>query len=399
MPNTNIKSTTINTHLILFVITFVTTTLAGAEWIHGKPLIDWENMTWGSWVNLSNLLLGLHYAIPLLTALSFHEFGHYLTARYYNIKVTLPYYLPFWFFSLGSSLGTMGAFIRIKERMRTRQQFFDVGIAGPLAGFVVGVGILYYGYTHLPPRSYVLEIHPEYKSMPGYEQYGDDYARYAYQADSTQPSRLVLSLQKPLIFYLAEHLWVQDKSRIPDSRELMHYPYLLAAYIVMLFTALNLIPIGQLDGGHILYGLLGPRRFNRLSPVIFYIFLYYAGLGFVSPYTPISHLWLELGLYTYFLYLCFYRTTTQPIGRLLLAVSMIFAQFATIWLFPEIKGYNGWLVFVFLIGRFLGIYHPVARVERPISRNRQLIGWLSLLILVLCFLPAPFRIIIIGGES
>lgn len=383
-------------HLLLFVLTFVTTTFAGAEWIHGKPIIDWASGSISDWVNIRTLSDGLQYSLPLLLALSFHEFGHYFMARYYHIRVTLPYYLPFWFFDLSSSIGTMGAFIRIKERMRSRKQFFDVGIAGPLAGFVVGLGILYYGYTHLPPRSYVLEIHPEYKEMPGYEVYGDDYSKYAYQADSSGTPKLLVSLQKPLLFLLAEHYWVEDSSRIPDPREMMHYPYLLAAYIVMLFTALNLVPIGQLDGGHILYGLLGPKTFNRIAAVLFYGFLYYAGLGLVSPYTPFPRLLVHLGLYIYFLYLCFYSTTPLPGQRLSLALSIVFLQFATLWLFPQAEGYSGWLVFIFILGRFLGVYHPTARVEEPIDSRRQLLGWLSLLILVLCFLPAPFNIEVIG---
>ncbi|WP_288003646.1 site-2 protease family protein [Thermonema sp.] len=384
-------------HLLLFVLTFITTTIAGAEWIHGKPLIDWSKGSLAEWVNSRTIGSGLHYSLPLLLALSFHEFGHYFTARHYHIRVTLPYYLPFWFFDFSSSIGTMGAFIRIKERMRSRKQFFDVGIAGPLAGFVVGLGILYYGYTHLPPRSYVLEIHPEYKTMPGYQVYGDDYSKYAYQADSSGTPKLLVSLQKPLLFMLAEHYWVEDNSRIPDPREMMHYPYLLAAYIVMLFTALNLVPIGQLDGGHILYGLLGPKVFNRIALILFYGFLYYAGLGLVSPYTPFPRLFVHLGLYVYFLYLCFYSAAPLPSHRLTLALSVVFLQFATLWLFPKAQGYNGWLVFIFILGRFLGIYHPTARVEAPIGTGRQLLGWLSLLILVLCFLPAPFQIEVIGS--
>jgi membrane-associated protease RseP (regulator of RpoE activity) len=383
-------------HLLLFVITLVTTTFAGAEWMHGKPIFDWSNGSISDWVNSHTLSDGFHYSIPLLLALSFHEFGHYFTARYYRIRVTLPYYLPFWFFDLSSSIGTMGAFIRIKERMRSRKQFFDVGIAGPLAGFVVGLGILYYGYTHLPPRSYVLDIHPEYKEMPGYQIYGDDYSKYAYEAEGTDTPKLLVSLQKPLLFLLAERYWVKDSSRIPDSREMMHYPYLLAAYIVMLFTALNLIPIGQLDGGHILYGLLGPKLFNRTAVVLFYGFLYYAGLGLVSPYTPFPRLFIHLTLYVYFLYLCFYSTSPFPMHRLTLALSVVFLQFATLWLFPQAEGYSGWLAFIFILGRFLGVYHPTAHIEAPIDRGRQLLGWLSLLILLLCFLPAPFNIEVIG---
>src|SRR5687767_2480614 len=125
--------------IILFVLTFLTTTLAGVEWIFGRPLFfsflnaqAFPFFTWGQ------LRQGLLFSIPFLTVLTCHEFGHYLTARYYRIRVSLPYYIPIWFGPV-STIGTMGAFIRIRERIISKKAFFDVGIAGPLAGFVVAL--------------------------------------------------------------------------------------------------------------------------------------------------------------------------------------------------------------------------------------------------------------------
>ena len=110
------------------------------------------------------------------------SFGHYITARIYRVKVTLPFYIPLWL-GIISTIGTMGAFIQIKQPLVSRKQFFDIGIAGPLAGFVVAIGVLWYGFTHLPSPEYVFEIHPEYKTEYPieFEKYGYNYAEYAYK--------------------------------------------------------------------------------------------------------------------------------------------------------------------------------------------------------------------------
>ena len=127
--------------IILFLVTIFTTTLSGAEWIYGLNI---GNMTW------AHIQSGLEYAVPFLLILTVHEFGHYLTARHYKIDVTLPYYIPMYMGGLFISIGTFGAFIRIKEEIKSRKEYFDVGIAGPLAGFVVALAVLFYGFTHLP---------------------------------------------------------------------------------------------------------------------------------------------------------------------------------------------------------------------------------------------------------
>ena len=140
----------------LFILTFITTTFAGAEWTFGKFLIF--GMTW------DDFLFGLNFSVPFLLILTVHEFGHYFTARYHKINVTLPYYIPMWFGFVGmASLGTMGAFIRIKETIFSRVKYFDVGVSGPIAGFVVAVILLIYGFRTLPETAYIYEVHPEYE--------------------------------------------------------------------------------------------------------------------------------------------------------------------------------------------------------------------------------------------
>jgi Zn-dependent protease len=95
-----------------------------------------------------------------LSILTAHEFGHYFVALYYRVKVTLPYYIPL---PPGFMFGTMGALIRMKSPVYSNKQNFDIGIAGPLAGFVVAIVFLGYGYSHLPPLEYVFQFHPEYQ--------------------------------------------------------------------------------------------------------------------------------------------------------------------------------------------------------------------------------------------
>jgi len=128
----------------LMIVTLISTTLAGAEWMYGKPLLYYD-FDW----TFDQVLSGFQFSLPFLGFLTVHEFGHYFTARHYNIKVTLPYYIPMWLGFVGLPLispGTMGAFIQIREPIKSRKEYFDVGIAGPLAGFVAALLILYYGF-------------------------------------------------------------------------------------------------------------------------------------------------------------------------------------------------------------------------------------------------------------
>ncbi len=370
-------------HPILFIVTVFTTTMAGVEWITGK-FFTWTDNEVG-WDDVRRGFL--YYALPFLLILTTHEFGHYFTARYYRIGTTLPYYIPLWLTWLGIPLliGTMGAFIRLLETPRSRQQFFDVGIAGPLAGFVVAIGFIWYGYTHLPPPDYVFDIHPEYA------QYGADYPNHVYQ-DQTGS----FSIGTNLTFLFFEHFVVEDKSLIPPPQEIIHYPFLLAGYLALLFTAINLIPIGQLDGGHILYGLIGFRRHRVVSPILFVLFVTYAGLGAVSPISlsggvEDSNLFGNL-IYLAFLYILFSRTVAQPLNVLALALSVFTVQYVLLFAFPQMSRDLTWIVFAFLIGRVLGVYHPPAPIETPLSTGRKVLGWLALAIFVISFTPQPFVI-------
>ncbi|QNH64168.1 site-2 protease family protein [Hymenobacter sediminicola] len=358
-------------HLSLFLITLATTTLAGAEWVTGKVTFGAPGLT------AAEVQQGLWFSLPFLAVLAVHEFGHYFTARRNGVRATLPFFIPF-FTGYFNTIGTFGAIIRIKDRIFSRREFFDIGLAGPLAGFLVAVPVLIYGFTHLPPLDYLFQIHPDYR------QYGAEYAQYVYRGGQG------MALAQPLLYQGLEYLFA-DPTRLPHPNELMHYPVLMAGALALFFTALNLLPIGQLDGGHILYGLLGARRFNRLSAGLFVAFIFYAGLGLFSLQSDRQQ-WLYWGLpYFAYLFLVLRRVVPTPRRALFLSLGIWAAQLACTVAWPGILGNPGWLVFGLLLSRVMGIFHPAAPDETPLSPGRKVLGWLMLAIFALCFTPSPFK--------
>ena len=365
-------------HIGLFVLTLFTTTLAGVQLTRGAvDLLAFDVLGLHGAALWAELKRGLWFALPFLGVLTVHEFGHYFTARANRVRTSLPYFIPF-----PMGLGTFGAVIRIRERIFSRREFFDIGLAGPLAGFAVAVPLLIYGFTHLPPLAdYLFQIHPEYA------RYGADYARHVYG-----PAELAhgLTLAKPLLYRGLEHAFA-DPARLPHPLELLHYPVLLAGALSLFFTALNLLPMGQLDGGHILYGLLGPTRFNKVAFWLFVGFIFYAGLGLFTLRDG-WQTWLSWGpVYGGYLALIFWRVLPRPRQGLLLAAGIWAAQVAVAAAVPGVGGSPGWLVFGLLLGRFTGIYHPPAPDERTLSPGRRVLGWVMVVIFVLCFTPSPFK--------
>ncbi|MFD2569536.1 site-2 protease family protein [Spirosoma soli] len=369
----------------LFLITFITTTMAGAEWMFGRLFIPIEGMKTLGW---PEFVAGMQFSVPFLAILTVHEFGHYFTAKANRVRVTLPFYIPLWL-GIGQSIGTLGAFIRIQDYINSRRKYFDIGIAGPLAGFVLALVVLWYGFTHLPPPEFIFTIHPEY------QKWGLDYAKYAYQ---NMPAGGAIGLGDNLLFSFFKN-YVADPARVPHPYAMVHYPYVMAGYLALFFTSLNLIPIGQLDGGHILYALIGRKQFQWVAPALFILFAFYAGLGFFTTAdfaVPSDEAFFtELGnfaLYVGFLYLAFSRISDQRMTALLIALSIAATQLLVSWLRPDVEGYPNFLVFVFVVGRILGIYHPETELEEPLDAKRKVLGWLALLVFVLCFSPKPFLI-------
>lgn len=382
----------------LFIITFITTTFAGVEWAYNKSIFVYTlngDVFLNPKYTFSDFLSGMQFSIPLLLILTVHEFGHYFVAMYHKVKTSLPYYIPIPPIPyLPFSIGTMGAVIRLRTRPQSNVQNFDIGLAGPLAGFIVALFILFYGFKTLPPPEYVFQFHPEY------EKYGLDYADYVYQPEYVKAQKNVIDVQigSNLIFWIFQKT-VGDPARVPNAHEMMHYPVLLACYIALFVTCLNLLPIGQLDGGHVVYGLFGFRIHRIIATVFFIALVFYAGLGlpyihpdYNEPIFGVPGKLIMIPGYILFLYGCFKGLRLPQKETLMYALLMFAVHFLSVIYFPGMNGYQGWLLFAFILGRVIGVHHPASEIEQPLDSTRVLLGWITLLIFVLCFSPAPIVI-------
>jgi membrane-associated protease RseP (regulator of RpoE activity) len=368
-------------HIILFILTLICTTLAGGEWLFGKSVFA----SGEHFLTLSHFFRAMEFSVPFLLILTFHEFGHYFMARKYCIPVTLPYYIPGWLGFLGiPSIGTFGAVIRIKGAIQSTKEYFDVGIAGPLAGFVIAVAVLWYGFVSLPPAEFIYEIHPEYK------EYGLDYADHVYNAETrAEEGALIFKLGPNLLFSLFEKLFA-DPERVPNYYEIIHYPWLFAGYLALFFTAINLLPIGQLDGGHVIYGLFGHKRHGIISSALFLVLLFWSGLGLIMPHEPVMDLLWGIPLYLGFLFICLSSMFPDVRSKIMVALIIFSVQFLVVWISPNVQGYSGWLLYCLLLGRFLGIHHPPTYFSAELDTKRKVLGWVALAIFILCFSPQPF---------
>jgi len=368
--------------LFFLSLTIITTTLAGAEWMTGN---NWINFGQNKVLGSQDFWRGLQFSIPFLAILTIHEFGHYIFSKKYKADVTLPLYIPVWLGFLGlPSLGTMGAFIQLKSQLKSRIEYFDVGVAGPLAGFFGAIVLLWYGFTHLPPLDYLYQIHPDYA------QYGADYAKYVYSNPGIN-----IKLGSNLVFEFFERYVVVDKSLIPSSYELMHYPFLFAGFLALFFTALNLLPIGQLDGGHILFSTFGSKAHSIISPVLFSIFIFYSGLGAPMPIDFQYDAFLTDKLWENFIllgviYVSVSKVFPTTLSNFTLAIGIFGLQYVIKIMLPSLEGYPGWSVFGLVVGRFLGIYHPTVEDNKPLTTGRILVAIFSLIVFVICFSPRPF---------
>lgn len=301
------------THLGLFVISFVTLTLAGVQWLNKDPY------------ELSNFSLGFTYAWLTLSFLLTHEMGHYVAARLHGVDTTLPYFLPFPPYSVIMPFGTFGAVIRIRSELKDRRTLFDVGAAGPVAGFIVCILILFWGMTHLPTIDYLYNIHPNYRSLA---EIPTDGYRFG----------------KPLLFVVMQALVASPNVFVPPMNEVYHYPFLCVGWFGAFVTALNLLPIGQLDGGHIAYAMLGSRS-NRLSQLVLVVMMLLGTAG-ILPLIGIN--------------------------------------------FPY--GWPGWLIWSVVLALLLRsrrFQHPVLEDVEELGTLRQLVGWSCIIIFLLCFTVVP----------
>lgn len=297
-------------NIILFISTFFTTTLAGVFWANQDPY------------QLYNFYSGLTYSILLLIVISAHEFGHYFAARFHNVDVTLPFYIPFPFLFL-NPFGTMGAVIKMKSRLHSRKTLFDIGIAGPIAGWIATMIILIYGYFTLPPMDFIYQIHPEYINS-GIPTTG---FKFGYN----------------FIFFAFEKIFTAPNVFVPPMNEIYHYPFLCVGWFGLLITSLNMMPVGQLDGGHIAYTMFGDKH-KYIANIVFGLLVFF-GLAGLLP---------------------------------LIGIDITF-------------GSANWLVWAILIFFVIKRVHPpvVNDFSEPLGTFRTILGWISFIIFVISFCPIP----------
>jgi len=281
-------------HLVLFVLTFLSTSLVGVL------LMQLFNNTMGEDLfqdilgvirNPNQWASGLPFSISIMTILLAHEMGHFLTCLYYGIDASLPYFIP-----APTPMGSMGAFIRIRSPFPDRGSLLDVGIAGPIAGFVLAIPALMIGLA-----------------LSRFETAGTRF----------------LNFGEPIAFKLLS--MVMGKVP-PAGMELNWHPITIAGWFGLLATALNLLPAGQLDGGHVTYALF-PILHKRISTLL------------VIVLTP-------LGIFYW----------------------------------------HGWLVWVVLL-LVIRLGHPITMNNyAPLQRRHVRLGWIGLAMLILCFMPTPLFI-------
>ncbi|HXQ27996.1 MAG TPA: site-2 protease family protein [Gemmatimonadales bacterium] len=225
-------------HVALFLATLATTTFAGGVLVGTIPYDNPLDLLSGTYPLPHPLLpawaAGLAFSLPLLAVLLCHELGHYVTARWYALDVSPPYFIPVPL--VPSFIGTMGAFIRLRTLLADRRQLFDVGAAGPLAGFAVALPLLWIGLA----RSHPLPGHGEFGGM-----------LVAIGGDT-------IGLGDSLVTLVVRRL------ALGPTGAVLIGPLAFAGWVGMLVTMLNLLPISQLDGGHVLYAAL-PRWHGRIA--------------------------------------------------------------------------------------------------------------------------------------
>ena len=293
--------------LVLIALTFLSTFYVGATQVLERPPASLEEL-WTGWV----------FSVPLMAILLAHEFGHFFAGVYHRIDVSPPYFIPIPFFLLG----TLGAVIQMRERIRSRNALLDIGAAGPLCGMVVAVPVVIYGIATSP-------VQP----LPETEYF----------------------LEGRSILYLA--IIYAQKGPIPAGYDVFLTPTALAGWAGLLITMINLLPFGQLDGGHVAYALIGPRQ-DRISRLVLRLLPALAVvIGFAY------------GLPSY---------AAGVRGDRL----MYDATAGMHWLV--------WAVVLWLLTRATGPGHPPTEPSE-LSPRRRVVGWLTLSLFVLLFMPSWIR--------
>ena len=303
-------------HFVLFVLTFITATFAGEFWVTGT-----YNFT-----DLNLIAKGLPYSLLILFVIGVHEFGHFFAAKYHKVKATLPFFIPFPPIPFFLNFGTLGAVIKIKSPIISKKSMFDIGVAGPIAGFIACLIVLIYGFTHVPGIDYILSIHPNY--------FSPDFGKNAIE----------LQFGNTLLFSFLKLIFVSKSQFFPPMSEIYHYPYLCVGWFGLFVTAMNMLPVGQLDGGHISYTMFGEKNHYKIA-VIFFSLLFIIGTLGLLEYSSVLH-------FTF--------------------------------------GWTGWLFWALILYFFIKLKHPPIPDYTPLSRGRRILGYVSFFILVISISPSPF---------
>lgn len=306
-PEPDPEPRSVRTNVLLFLATVASVFMTGAQYPQISNWFDFKQM----------LLHGYTFAVPLMAILLVHEFGHYIAARLHRVDASLPYFLPLPFLS---PFGTMGAVIAMRGRIRSRNALLDIGASGPLAGLVVAIPVLVVGLA-------CSTVGPNGNGH--YEQEGQ--------------SLLYMALKR-LVF-----------GRIPDGWDVQLHPTAFAGWAGLLVTMINLLPWGQLDGGHVAYALFG-RRHDDIARVfraaLIPLFLYNAA-RFILPVV---------------------------LGR------------STMWWWFAVSNSLFWLMWYVVLGFIArasgGAAHP--RTEPgELSPLRRVVAIVTLVLFVLLFMPTP----------
>jgi len=383
-------------HILLFLLTLGSTMFAGGRLVERIGLFENWQPDQSIWLLLREpvfLMDGLLFGGCLLLFLTFHEFGHYFAARFHKIKTSLPYYIPT--FILG--FGTLGAVIRIREPIPSTRKLFDVGVAGPLAGFVVALLMLIYAFATLPDPTYINDL----GGHEALKEYVEEFGTYPSSSTELDPPEIpgytFVIGQTPLYWMLS-----QAFDHVPPMDEMYHFPILFASWMGLFFTALNLLPVGQLDGGHILYALVGPKWHVRLARGFVIILLLSGSIGFVNDVFPSLEAqsvilgrskWFILSAILYFYLARIFKGNYKLIGASLFGIIMVamFSQFDQFGLSD--LGYWGWFVWCLLIIMLIKIEHPPVLKPEPLDAGRKALAILSIIIFILCFSIAPLRLV------
>ncbi len=378
-PKNKLDTRTILKHLGLFLLTVFFVTMTGANFVGLDPVLFPFALP-----NTTDIIRGLVFAGLLLGFLTVHEFGHYFAAVHHKIKVTLPYYIP-----IPLGIGTLGAVIRIKERIRKMHQLFDIGASGPVAGFIVALTVLLIGFATLPEPDYVMNFagHDELKK------YVSEHGTYPdHITDQTEQG--VLTIGNTILYTALASLF----DNVPPMWEMYHFPFLFAGWLGLFFTALNLMPVGQLDGGHILYSLIGYRRHRVVARLFFTVVTALAGAeampflaSYLTEYIPFP--FIEWVAWAFILQLLMNKAFRTDRGWIysMMAVSLAGSALYSYMVGGIEPGHGSliWLVWSFFIAFAVGVEHPPVDMEEKLSPTRRVIGWLSMLIFILCISPNP----------